>query len=543
MIKVRDLLKKASRAAAIALAVFAALGLYIGMRGLPCGLAVGQTRTPQTALIPTPIQAASDHLTPSANEELLAHPSSNERSGYPGAVESQHASAPQEAVIAKAPERASDWNASLAAIRAAGTNDDPHRTAWRHVQALGRHARADLDGDDPGPVAVALEALLRDSTGETPFVRGALLLALAHAHPAPAGRILADEFLAKGPGDPRDELARAAWLATARSDGAGVDLGEFERHHSKTRRTVWPVTVRSATSDDMVDEVLAQLHPTILYGVGESAQSRAADDWAADGTLTRETIVLAHLAGAAQQPGPIRDKLFEWAVESDMSHACIWSLCLAARTDDGLALALRDLLSTMDLSSSEGALLAELLAGLARRGDLVFDTLTSQLIPLEADEDIGAYMAKLNAIFALGAMIESGESALVERAIDLLVEIALTPGRSDRLRRVSLVQIAVSAPELTGDVLEAILVSPESASMRRMAALLTRTEPAATRQRMRDALMNSFSDDLTDDVRESYIRALIALGGDDATAFLRNLSATESLSAKVREELDALLAN
>ncbi|MFT5051373.1 MAG: hypothetical protein ACI8QZ_002784, partial [Chlamydiales bacterium] len=435
-----------------------------------------------------------------------------------------------------------DWHVALDAIRSVESANDPHRAAWPHVQTLAGHAHANLAAGEPGPIAVALEALIRDPMGETPFVRGALLLAIGGAYPAPARHNLAGEVLAQQTPDSPNELARAAWLVMGMSAGPGVDLARFKPLHSKTRRGLWPVSVRGASAEGVLDRALAQLQPTALYGAGDAPGARPTEGWAAQGTLTREVIVLAHLAWPARSPGPIRNNLLEWAVGTDMSHACIWSLCLAARDDDGLAETLRDLLETLDPSSSEGTLLAELLAGLAHRGDLVFDLYEARLTPLEMEQDIDAYMSKLNAIFALGAMIESENSEVAGRASDLLAEVALNPGRSDDVRRLTLVQLAVSSPVLAGDLMETILISPESAAMRRTAATLARSEPAATQQRMRDAMMDSFRAELPLEVRESYVHALIALGGDDTTAFLRNITGTEQFSRRVREELEQYLS-
>ena len=481
---------------------------------------------PARAVLPLTGEATA----PPAPEREVA-----QSSRAPG-LASSAAEAPEAAPAAEA----EDWRALLDRIRSAGAAENPHREAWPHVRTLAERTRADEADGSPERIAQELDTLLRDPLAEGAFVRGAILLALGIAHPEDSARSLAGPFLDEPPG----EVARAAWLVVGltggNGEGAGIDLGGFENYHSRTGLTIWPVTVPVARRDAAADLELAleRLLPPKLY-LPDGRPLGTGTAQVEQGVLTRETIVLALLAGGAREPGTVRDWLFEWAGGSDMSHACVWSLCLAARDDLDLALALRDLLFQLGLP--DGSLLADLLSGMAGRGDLVFDMVAMEL-GLADEGQVVSYVRKVNALNVLGEIMKSRDAAAAARATDVVIDVALDGSRSEDLRFVTLVLLSVSNPARVGDAIEPILIGPESGKVREMAAKLADGVPVEQQQRMRDVLMNTYDPDASARIRETYVRSLLSLGGDDARAFLRGVVGSEGLSDEVRALLNDYLS-
>ncbi len=427
------------------------------------------------------------------------------------------------------------WELLLEKIRVASSAKRPHKTAWPHVQGLAAMLRSEAKGRDQSFLAPELEALLKDPLQESGFVRGALLMSLGLAYSEDSARSLAEAYIKDASG----ELQRSAWLVSHLArDADGIDLTDFTSLESSVYlASIWPVEVAAKPGAGALERAIAELTPTDLYSRGTPSDGTPADEWASEGKLTRETIVLALLSGGASEPGLVRDQLLEWVPGTDMSHACIWSLCRAAKDDYDLALALRNQLLTLDLNSAEGRLLAKLLAGMAGQGDLVFGLLESALNPSDPKATDRVSMAEYGALFALGELLKSEDAKLSDRAAQFLINLALEPGRSDTLRSVTLGQFAAIAPERLPDALLLVLASPDTDDVKKMAAILTKFMPAAQHDQMRNVLMDTFSSDLSSNVQQNYVNALMSLGGPQSTNFLANLANFAEIDAALKQQI------
>lgn len=417
----------------------------------------------------------------------------------------------------------------LKAIRAAEATLEPHVVAWPAVQELGSLVASSRD--EGNGVQEDLEVIARGP--ETEFVRGAVLLALGLGLPKNEARRIAEPFIEGPPG----EVARAAWLVLAlargmESGGAGsLDLAGFDTIASRVNREIWPVTlpaVSAESASEAIELAVAYLSPARAV-LDAPVNPERPEGWREEGVLTREVILLSTLAVPGQAPGPARDWLMKWISDSDMERACLWSLCMAARTDDALANELRSLLLTMDLFSLQGRAVAQMLGGVADRGDLVLGMLLTELNTNDAGDPRLDLAQNVDALIAIGEMLDSSNEVLGKQALDALVDLAIDPERSEDLRMLTLAQLSVARPEKVGDAIELILISQDTSSAREWAANFATSVPVDQQERMRDLLIQSF-DFGTDASKLESLKSLAYLGGPKVEDFFASLAGEDGLS-------------
>ena len=202
---------------------------------------------------------------------------------------------------------------------------------------------------------------------------------------------------------------------------------------------------------------------------------------------------------------------------------------MAARSDDALANELRSLLLTMDLFSLQGRAVAQMLGGVADRGDLVLGMLLTELNTNDAGDPRLDLAQNVDALIAIGEMLGSSNEVLGKQALDALVDLAIDPERSEELRMLTLAQLSVARPEKVGDAIELILISQDTSSAREWAASFATSVPVDQQERMRDLLIQSFDFGTPASELES-LKSLAYLGGPKVEAFFASLAGKDGLS-------------
>jgi len=433
----------------------------------------------------------------------------------------------------------------LDSIRKAAEGDEPHHAAWPHVQALTNMVTDDLSGAELPAVRLGLDAVLRASATESEFVRAAVLMALGMALPKIEAEGLANEFVLGTPG----ELARSAWFIlavrqlTAGSDPGGVDLGMFTRFDSQVSLETWPIVIPYPEDSSLMELGLRQLTSARIDRESKNDDSPKSSLLLRQKMAGWEVIVLTAFAVRAQKPGQARDMLLQWMWDSDMRRVCIWSLCLAAKSDRELAATLRDHLLSLGVNSDAGKYLAGQLGGLAGRGDLVFEMLQAELLGPSESEGLLKQYKDAHAVFALGEMLASGQEELGEQATELLIEVASSPTVLDSVRTLALVELANARPDRIGDGIELVLISEAGGGPRQVAALLARTVQVGDQQRMRDLLIASYSwGEVNSDIHEAYVISLMFFGGADSDSFLRGVPLGDIVDPTLARSLELYLS-
>lgn len=436
---------------------------------------------------------------------------------------------------------APDLGDLLEAIRAAEAALEPHVVAWPAVQELGSLVAASRDAEHG--IHEELEVIARGT--ETDFVRGAVLFALGLGLPKSEARRLVEPYIEGPPG----EVARAAWLvlAFARGGAGGgpgsLDLSGFDTVASRVNREIWPVVlpfVGDEAADEAIELAIAHLSPARKF-LDASESLELPEGWREEGVLTREVILLSTLAVPGQQPGVARDWLMKWITNSDMERASLWSLCMAARTDDALASELRSLLLTLDMFSLQGRAVAQMLGGVADRGDLILSMLLTELNTNDAGDPRLDLAQNVDALIAIGEMLGSSNETLAKQALDPLVTLAIDPTRAEDLRMLTLAQLSVAHPEKVGDAIELILISQDTSSAREWAANFATSVPADQQERMRDLLIQSF-DYGTDASGLESLKSLAYLGGPKVEAFFASLAGKDELGAESQAVIEEFQA-
>ena len=370
-------------------------------------------------------------------------------------------------------------------------------------------------------------------------------MALGMALPKIEAEELANEFVLGTPG----ELARSAWFILAvrqlmaDSGPGGVDLGLFTRFDSQVSLGTWPIVIPYPGDSSLMELGLPQLTSARIDRESKNDDDPKLSLLLRQKMAGREVIVLTAFAARAQKPGPARDMLLQWMWGSDMRRVCIWSLCLAAKSDRELAATLRDHLLSLGLNSDAGKYLAEQLGGLAGRGDLVFDMLQGELLDPSESEGYREQYKDTLAVFALGEIIGSGQEELGEQATELLIEVASNPTVLDSVRKVALVELANARPDRIGDGIELVLISEAGGGPRQVAALLARTVQVADQQRMRDLLIASYSwGEVNSDIHEAYVISLMFFGGADSDSFLRGVPRGDIVDPSLARSLELYLS-
>ena len=287
---------------------------------------------------------------------------------------------------------------------------------------------------------------------------------------------------------------------------------------------------------------LAVLHlvPPRFYRDAPEDPTRPSS-WREEGILTREVILLSTLAIPAMEPGGARNRLLEWHADSDMRQACIWSLCLAARTDEALALELRELVLVGSLSSEAGQSLARMIEEIAGRGDLVLDLLTAELQRHETTDLEGDHVRNVVALVAMSELLASENSELASAALEQVVGIAIDPTRSEDLRFLTLAQLSALRQEQVGDAIELILVSQDESSAREWAARFATAVPPDQQPRMRDLLIETFAYGGGAGQKEA-LQSLTWMGGPEVDAFVASWNGSKDLSPEAQAVIDEYLA-
>jgi len=430
----------------------------------------------------------------------------------------------------------------LAAIRSAENQADPHAVAWPFVEQLA--ALVTARSKQGASIADDLAAELHGS--ETAFVRGAVLLALGLSLPNERALALAEPLILEPPG----ELARAAWLvltlAQAPPDqtGKSLNLASFDRLASRTRGDIWPVELPSVSPDAAavsLERALSHLTPPAFYLDALKHQDLSESE-SSEGVLTREVILLATLAVPGQEPGPAQDMLLKWMSRSDMDHACIWSLCVAARDDDGLANRLHSLLLSLDLFSDPGRTLSQMLGGVADRGDLLLDLLLNEIGTNETGDPTFDLMENVDVLFAIGEILNSKNETLADQALEALVDLTLDAEQSPDLRSLTLAQLSVARPERVSQAIELILISQDQTQTREWAAALATSVPVDQQERMRSLLIDTF-DYGTATSKTDSIKSLAYFGGDKVLAFFTSITGNAKLEPKAQAMIDEFLSS
>ena len=422
----------------------------------------------------------------------------------------------------------------LERIRASEDAPGRHQVTWPSVLGL-----AELARNRPESIP-RMSALVVGS--ETEFVRAAVLMSLGSSG---AGEVtqLAEGLLNGPPG----ELTRAAWivLALARGEGVGdgLDLSGFQSGSRWIEGGIWPATLPPVSREAAVGALeLAVLHlvPPRFYRDAPEDPTRPSS-WREEGILTREVILLSTLAIPAMEPGGARNRLLEWHADSDMRQACIWSLCLAARTDEALALELRELVLVGSLSSEAGQSLARMIEEIAGRGDLVLDLLTAELQRHETTDLEGDHVRNVVALVAMSELLASENSELASAALEQVVGIAIDPTRSEDLRFLTLAQLSALRQEQVGDAIELILVSQDESSAREWAARFATAVPPDQQPRMRDLLIETFAYGGGAGQKEA-LQSLTWMGGPEVDAFVASWNGSKDLSPEAQAVIDEYLA-